>query len=74
MDDLATAFRRNPDGSWSCLAPVTIEGPNCAIHIEPGSTFSPGTRVEGLDVAAWIEERASRDVWRSLAHSSRPDA
>jgi len=64
MDDLSSAFRRNPDGSWICVLPVTIDGPHGPIKVAPGTTFAPGTQVEGLDVAALIEQRASAGVWQ----------
>jgi hypothetical protein len=63
MEPLFRAFRRNADGSWTCVAPVSIDGPHCPIEIKPGSTFAPGTRVEGRDIAAWIDEHASAALW-----------
>ena len=71
MDELSSAFRRNSDGSWTCISEVTIEGPKCEIHVAPGSTFSRGTYIEGLDIAAWIEERASKAVWHKVAEERR---
>src|SRR5882762_6877217 len=37
-------FRRNPDGSWTCFAESTIEGPNRRMRITPGMTFTPGVK------------------------------
>ena len=61
MKDFIKAFRRNPDGSWSCVAPATFEGPNGRIQVTPGSTFAPGTKFMNVDVAAWLEEQSRRD-------------
>ena len=61
MKDFIKAFRRNPDGSWSCIAPATFDGPNGRIQVTPGSTFAPGTRFMNVDVAAWLEEQARKE-------------
>jgi len=34
------AFRKNPDGSWTCIKPVTISRPTGQIQIGPGMTFT----------------------------------
>jgi len=49
MKNLSNAFRRNPDGFWTCVASVTIDGPSCPIRVAAGSTIAPGTEVEGLE-------------------------
>ena len=63
MKDFLKAFRRNPDGSWTCIAPTTFEGPNGRIQVTPGSTFAPGTRFMNVDLAAWLDER-QRENWQ----------
>jgi hypothetical protein len=50
------AFERNPDGSWTCQAHVTLYGPQGRIQIVPGNTFSAGTLVMGVDVAQLLEQ------------------
>lgn len=52
------AFRRNPDGSWTCIAPATIEHPKGRIQVSPGTTLRRGTPFMGVDLAAWLEEHA----------------
>jgi hypothetical protein len=63
METIRRSFRRNMDGPWTCIAPVILDWPHSPICVSKGSTFAPGTRVEGLDIAAWIEEQASKTVW-----------
>jgi hypothetical protein len=54
--DLTEAFRHNPDGSWSCVAPVTLDHPKGRVQITAGSTFTRGTRYMGIDVAEWLDQ------------------
>jgi hypothetical protein len=58
--ELSDAFRHNPDGSWSCVAPVTLEHPKGRIQVTPGSTFTRGTRFMGIDVAEWLDQASAR--------------
>ena len=53
---LSEAFRHNEDGSWSCIAPVTLEHPNGRIQVTPGTTFTHGNRFMGIDLAAWLDD------------------
>ena len=43
-DELCEAFRRNSDGSWTSIKPITIEttGPSSSMRMQiaPGQTFS----------------------------------
>jgi hypothetical protein len=55
MDEFATHFSRNPDGSWTCISAGTFSGPNGRIQVTPGSTFYRGTMFMGFDLAAWLE-------------------
>lgn len=57
MDEFATHFCRNADGSWTCNTAGTFNGPNGRIQVTPGSTFYPGTAFMGFDLAAWLEEQ-----------------
>jgi hypothetical protein len=54
--DLSKAFRHNADGSWSCVAPVTLEHPKGRIQVTPGSIFTRGGRFMGIDVAEWLDQ------------------
>jgi hypothetical protein len=51
-------FRRNPDGSWTCFTESTFEGPNGHVQVAPGTTFIPGFKYMGVDLAALLDNRA----------------
>ena len=53
-------FRRNADGSWECVAPCTLEGPNGRIQVAEGRRFWPGTLYMGVDIAKWLDAEAER--------------
>jgi hypothetical protein len=55
MEDLSHAFRRNADGSWTCVAPATLDGPNGRIQVTPGTTFARGEIFMGVDIAALLD-------------------
>jgi hypothetical protein len=55
MQSICSAFRRNPNGSWTSIQSVTIQGPNGAIQIGPGMTSTRGVAFMGLDLAAWLD-------------------
>ena len=65
MEQFVQAFRRNADGSWTCVAAATLEGPEGRIQVAPGATFYPGTRFMNVDLAQWLE-RASRHIGQEL--------
>jgi len=54
VDDPLKAFRRNPDGSWSCITPVTLKHPAGPIEVAPGTTFIEGRNFMGIDPAEWL--------------------
>ena len=53
------SFRRNADGSWTCVAPVTLIHPRGRIQVTEGTCFQPGTIFMGVDVAAWLDAQAA---------------
>jgi len=59
-----TAFARNADGSWICIAPATLDHPQGRIQVNVGTTFKPGVVHMGVDVAAWLDEQTPQDVCR----------
>ena len=61
MDAFIHAFRRDTDGSWTCVAPTTFDGPNGRMQVAPGTCFMPGTSFMGIDLARWLDERARTD-------------
>lgn len=60
MDELQ-AFRRNFDGSWTCIKPVTLYGPTGRIQVASGSTFARGAHFMNIDLARWLEQQAAND-------------
>jgi hypothetical protein len=50
-------WRRSDTGTWTCLAAATLEHPKGRIQVTPGTSFAPGTRFMGVDVAAWLDEQ-----------------
>ena len=55
MEAFLRSFARNPDGSWTCVAPATLIHPQGRIQVTEGTCFSPGTVFMGIDIAAWLE-------------------
>ncbi len=55
MTAMHKGFKRNPDGSWTCVAESTIEGPNGRMKVTPGTTFAPGLKLMGVDLAALLD-------------------
>jgi hypothetical protein len=55
MDQFIKHFRRNADGSWTCLTPATLNGPNGRIQVTAGSRFYRGTMFMGFDLAEWLD-------------------
>jgi len=51
-------FRRNRDGSWTCVAPVSFDGPIGRIKLSPGSSFARGALYKGVDIAAFLNIQA----------------
>jgi hypothetical protein len=77
MKKFSKAFHRNLDGSWTCVAPATLEGPNGRVQVTPGSTFTRGTMFMGVDLARWLDELAvnhrlpEADAWHSPRSGSK---
>jgi len=57
MEDYFLSFRREKDGIWVCLEPVTIFHPNGRLEIAPGQSLRKGTFYMGVDLAAWLDEQ-----------------
>ena len=51
-------FKRNSDGSWTCVADSTIQGPSGRIEVKPGNTFIPGAKFMGVDLATLLDTLA----------------
>jgi hypothetical protein len=57
VENLGLAFQRNADGSWTCLKPTTLEGPNGRIQVSEGSTYRRGMLFMGIELARWLDEQ-----------------
>lgn len=51
----AGAFRRNADGSWTCIAPSYLIAPLTRAVVNPGIAFRPGQMFLAMDLAARVE-------------------
>jgi hypothetical protein len=55
--DLCEAFRRNFDGSWTCIkSSVLTVGGGQPVTIDVDQTISPGELLGGYDLAAYLEQ------------------
>jgi hypothetical protein len=57
MNQTCEAFQKNPDGSWTSIQAVTINGPQGEVQIMPIMTFFPGEPYNGVDVATWLDQQ-----------------
>ena len=55
VDSPLKAFRRNPDGSWFCIAPVTLQHPTGRIEVAARSTFIEARNFMGVDLTEWLD-------------------
>ena len=55
MTDFLKGFRRNDDGSWTCVARASYSGNDGTIQVMPGTIFTPGTSFLGVDLVGWLE-------------------
>ena len=62
------SFRREPNGTWVCVAPTTFDGPNGRIQVTPGTTFAPGTKFMDADIAKWLDEQLALFGRRPTPH------
>ena len=67
MSDFLRAFERGPDGSWTCLAKATYVHSEGRIQVMPGTRFTPGTSIMGVDLVAWLERQLQQIVPPSAA-------
>ena len=66
MNEILKAFRREPDGTWVCINPLTFDGPNGRIQVTPGTAFAPGMTFMGADLARWLD--AQLETFGPRAH------
>ena len=54
-------FKKNDDGSWTCVAGTVVKGPLVRVSIKPGMTFAPGTWFAGIDIVTRLEAEQALD-------------
>jgi len=65
QQDICTAFRKDPDGMWTPLQPVTLRSANGgAIPISPGMSFRSGVPFMGLDIASELNKNCRGPIPR----------
>ena len=52
-------FQREPTGSWICIRPIQVDGPNGPLLIAQGQSFSPGALFLGIDLAKELDRMAA---------------
>lgn len=55
-----SAFTYNADGSWTCVAPITIDHPEGRVQLAPGTTVRRGKLFMGVELAEWLDENRPR--------------
>ena len=58
MENFIRAFRKNADGSWSCIQDVTLNGPGGRIQVAAGTRFERGQFFMGVDLARFLDAQA----------------
>jgi hypothetical protein len=61
LKDVTDLFRKNSDGTWTCIMPAIIYGPIVRVRIEPGITFVQGRQFVGVDVAGILDSPSTMD-------------
>lgn len=69
--EFAKHFRKNADGSWTCMSHATLTCPNGRIQVTEGSRFYPGTQFMGFDVARWLDEELGGHAHRRAPEKLR---
>lgn len=50
------AFQMQPNGMLAVVQPVTIQGPNRQVQMNPGAVFGPNTAMAGINVYALYQQ------------------
>lgn len=53
------AFKKNPDGTWTCIQQIAIKTPTGEVKIGPGTTFRKGVLFMGIDLAKLLDEKCA---------------
>jgi len=72
MQSFCDAFRRNEDGSWVCVEPATIQGPDVRIEAAPGEVYTPDTELaEFLEIEDIVRMQTVETISRRRSRISR---
>lgn len=52
---ITDAFRRETDGSWTCIEPAIFDHPAGRIQFTPSAVFGPEDVFMGVKVAKWLD-------------------
>ena len=75
MQSFCDAFRRNEDGSWVCVEPATIQGPDVRIEASPGEVYTPDTELaEFLEIEDIVRMQTVETISRRRSRISRRHA
>jgi len=54
------SFKKNPDGSWTCVKALTIVAPQTPqglLPVRPGFTFKKGVKFMSMDIVKVLDEK-----------------
>jgi hypothetical protein len=63
LANFVSAFVRGSDGSWTCVAPATWQGPP-RVQVTVGKRFIRGAVFMGVDLAKLLDEQYEKDQRR----------
>ncbi len=69
MTEFLKAFQRNQDGSWTCVTRAVYVDREARIQVTPGTTFTRGTSIMGVDLVEWLERQRETVSRRSAARA-----
>jgi hypothetical protein len=55
---ITDAFRREADGSWTCVDAITVDHPSGRMQFTPGAVFHPEDVFMGVKIAKWLDALA----------------
>lgn len=55
---ITDAFRREADGSWTCIEATSVDHPTGRIQFTAGAGFGPEDVFMGVKVAKWLDSLA----------------
>jgi hypothetical protein len=58
--DLVNHFERIASGKWTCIKQIDFATTRGRVHIAPGTTFTVGTNLFGIDMAFLLEREYER--------------